>query len=80
LNSEYRLPNGESGWIVAVLAPTGIAAYLINGQTIHRFFKLPVAHGDSDLYWKLSTSNVKFMRPLVKNLKLMIIGIFNIKN
>ena len=29
--------HSSSGWIVVVLAPTGIAAYNINGQTLHRF-------------------------------------------
>jgi len=37
--------HSSSGWIVVVLAPTGIAAYNINGQTLHRFFKLPISHG-----------------------------------
>jgi len=30
---------------VAVLAPTGIAAYNVNGCTLHSFFSLPVQHG-----------------------------------
>lgn len=30
---------------VAIYAPTGIAAFNINGITIHRLLQLPVEHG-----------------------------------
>ena len=36
----------ELGKSVAVAAPTGIAAYNINGLTIHRIFHLPVEHDE----------------------------------
>lgn len=34
---------------VPVIAPTGIAALNVNGQTIHKFFKIPVI-GDNEIY------------------------------
>ena len=41
----YVFNPNEDGWIFAVLAPTGLAAFNVNGQTIHRFFKLPIFKG-----------------------------------
>ena len=85
LNSLYQDVNNPQGWIVAVLAPTGLAAYNINGLTIHRFFKLPI-FGNSDpqmirmgimngnQHWDLSADNLKLIRSLLPNLKLIIIG------
>lgn len=67
--------NNNDGWIVAVLAPTGIAAFNINGLTIHRFFKLPVFNDNEDKHWTLSDANLKIIRQFVKNLKLIIIGL-----
>ena len=57
-----------------MLAPTGLAAYNINGQTIHRFFKLPVFHEKSENHWPLSDNNLKLMRKLLPNLKTVIVG------
>jgi hypothetical protein len=75
LNSLYQNPLNPNGWVVAVLAPTGIAAYNINGTTIHRFFKLPIFFtGQSDKHWPLSDANIKLMRELLPDLKLIIIG------
>jgi hypothetical protein len=64
----------EQGWIVVVLAPTGLAAYNINGQTIHRFFKLPITNNEHDHYWPLSDENLKVIRHCVPNIKLIVIG------
>jgi ATP-dependent DNA helicase PIF1 len=76
LNSLYQNPN-EPGWIVVVLAPTGIAAYNVNGLTIHRFFKLPVfGNSDYDRHWPLSDHIIKTMRTILPRLKLIIIGEF----
>ena len=62
---------------MAVLASTGIAAYNINGITIHRFFKLPVfGNSDEDKHWDLSSDNLKDMRAILNNIKLIIIGKF----
>lgn len=77
LNHLYQNPANPQGWVVVVLAPTGIAAYNVNGMTIHRFFKLPVfGNSDADKHWDLSDENLKDLRYLLKNLKLIIIGIF----
>ena len=38
----------------ALCAPTGLAAYNINGVTVHRLFQLPVKHeGKTSPYWPL---------------------------
>jgi ATP-dependent DNA helicase PIF1 len=74
LNHLYQEPNNEQGWIVAVIAPTGLAAYSVNGVTMHRFFKLPVANNTNDEYWKLSDKEIKVMRECIPNIKLIIIG------
>jgi len=58
------------------LAPTGLAAFNIGGQTVHRFFKLPVFKNSKyDKHWQLSDSAVKILRQLLPNLKLIICGI-----
>ena len=69
--------SAEDEFIVAVLAPTGLAAFNVNGQTIHRFFKLPV----DNFYSKknkirkvFNKDDLKMMRIILKNLKLIIIG------
>jgi hypothetical protein len=61
-------------WSVAVLAPTGIAAFNINGLTIHRFFKLPVFNENQEKHWQLTDDALKIMRTYLPNLKLIIIG------
>ena len=71
VNKEYF-----DDWLVAVLAPTGMAAYNINGITIHRFFKLPIHHSGNEAFWELNPNNLKEIRLKTKNLKLIIIGIF----
>ena len=71
----YQDFDNPKGWIVAVLAPTGIAAYNIKGLTIHRFMKLPIFNNKQvEKYWKLSEDNLKLIRSLVPHLKLIIIG------
>jgi ATP-dependent DNA helicase PIF1 len=77
LNSIFQDKNsGTPGWIVVVLAPTGIAAYNVNGLTIHRFFKLPVfGNSDYDKHWPLSDGVLKTIRQILPNLKCVIIGI-----
>lgn len=70
----YQKENIDQGWLVAVLAPTGLAAFNVNGLTIHRFFKLPVFNDTGDQHWPLSDGNLKLIRALQPNLKLLIIG------
>ncbi len=75
LNHQYQDFQNPKGWIVAVLAPTGIAAYNVKGLTIHRFMKLPIFNQKQpDQYWKLSEDNLKLIRAIVPLLKLIIIG------
>ncbi|XP_044594803.1 uncharacterized protein LOC123272168 [Cotesia glomerata] len=45
-----------------VTAPTGIAAFNINGLTIHRVFQLPVKHGFTPSYTQLSDNVLKALR------------------
>ena len=58
---------------VAVTAPTGIAAFNINGLTIHRLLQLPVEHGKTPQYRPLSDDNLKVVRQRLRNLVLLII-------
>ena len=62
--------------LVAVLAPTGLAAYNINGMTIHSCFKLPVQHGTEQMYYELHDADIKTMRLVLSKVKLIIIGNF----
>ena len=75
LNLQFKDFDKPKGWIVAVLAPTGIAAYNVKGLTMHRFLKLPVFVGNQpEKYWKLNEENLKVIRALIPSLKLIIIG------
>ena len=58
---------------VAVTAPTGIAAFNINGLTIHRLLQLPVEHGKTPQYRPLSDESLKVVRQRLQNLILLII-------
>ncbi|XP_029661949.1 uncharacterized protein LOC115234770 [Formica exsecta] len=57
----------------AVTAPTGIAAFNIDGLTIHRLFQLPVEHGRTAKYTQLSDGVLKIIREKLKNVVLIII-------
>ena len=60
--------------ICAVAAPTGLAAYIINGVTVHRLFQLPIEHeGKTAGYWSLPKESQKVMRANLRRLKLLII-------
>ena len=75
--------NNKEEYTVVVLAPTGLAAFNINGLTIHRFFKLPVQNILSHRYKSrklLSKDDSKMMKRILKNLKLIIIGISRFLN
>ena len=58
---------------VAVAAPTGIAAFNINGLTIHRLLMLPVEHGKTAQYRPLSDDVLKIVRDKLHNVTLLII-------
>lgn len=51
----------------AVTAPTVIAAFNIDGFTIHRLFQLPVEHGHIAKYKQLSDIVLKTIRQVLKN-------------
>lgn len=71
IKAKYNDKN-EPEWTVVILAPTGIAAFNVNGVTIHRFFKLPVFKEKKND--QLSDQALKIIRMFVHNLKLIIIG------
>ena len=47
---------------VAIAAPTAIAAFNINGLTIHQSLQLPVEHGKNPQYCPLSDDSLKIVR------------------
>ncbi|XP_018374633.1 PREDICTED: uncharacterized protein LOC108768629 [Trachymyrmex cornetzi] len=59
--------------VIAISAPTGIAACNINGLTIHRMFQLPVTHESMAKYTHLSDMVLKTLREKLKNVELFII-------
>ena len=58
---------------VAVTAPTGLAAFNINGTTIHRLLSLPVEYGKPADYSRLQQEQLSVIRATLKDLKLVII-------
>ena len=58
---------------VAVAAPTGIAAFNIDGLTIHRLLMLPVEHGKTPQYRPLSDDVLKIVREKLRNVTLLVI-------
>ncbi|XP_036140477.1 uncharacterized protein LOC118644866 [Monomorium pharaonis] len=61
--------SGEGG----TAAPTGIAAFNINGLTIHRLLQLPVEHGSTPKYKQLADHVLKVLRADLKDVILFII-------
>ena len=58
----------------ALAAPTGLAAFNIDGVTVHRLFQLPIEHDSkTSSYWPLPKESLKMMRNSFKHLKLIII-------
>ncbi|XP_043275424.1 ATP-dependent DNA helicase PIF7-like [Venturia canescens] len=57
----------------AVTAPTGIAAFNIDGLTLHRLLQLPVEHNRTPKYRELSDAALKVIRDNFKNVDLIII-------
>lgn len=58
---------------VAVCAPTGIAAFNVDGLTIHRLLQLPVEHGGIPSYTKLNDETLKILRESLRNVALILI-------
>ncbi|EZA51322.1 DNA repair and recombination protein pif1, mitochondrial [Ooceraea biroi] len=57
----------------AVAAPTGIAAFNIDGLTVHRLLQLPVEHGHTPKYKLLSDHVLKVLRADLKDVVLFVI-------
>ena len=58
----------------ALAAPTGLAAFNIDGVTVHRLFQLPIEHDSkTSTYLALPKESLKVMRNGFKHLKLIII-------
>ncbi|XP_073978327.1 uncharacterized protein [Rhodnius prolixus] len=58
---------------VAITAPTGLAAYNVNGVTIYRLLSLPVEHQQTAEYNKLNVESCRAIRHVLKDMKLLII-------
>ncbi|KYN27890.1 DNA repair and recombination protein pif1, mitochondrial [Trachymyrmex cornetzi] len=61
------------GKTIAISAPTGIAAFNIDGLTIHRMFQLPVTNESTAKYTHLSDMVLKTLRDKFKTVELFII-------
>ena len=58
----------------ALAAPTGLAAFNIDGVTVHRLFQLPIEHDSkTSTYWSLPKESLKVMRNGFMHVKLIII-------
>jgi hypothetical protein len=70
--------NEAQGYQVAVVAPTGIAAYNISGQTAHSVFKLPIQKGNQlQSFFTEDDVGRKELREKWKHVKLVIIDEFS---
>ncbi|KAK2703339.1 hypothetical protein QYM36_018189 [Artemia franciscana] len=58
---------------VIVMAPTGLAAYSIKGETIHRCFSLPVDQAGTSKYSELYTEQLLTLRAILQKTHLFII-------
>ncbi|KAK2703244.1 hypothetical protein QYM36_018261 [Artemia franciscana] len=58
---------------VIVMAPTGLAAYSIKGETIHRCFSLPVDQAETSKYSELYTEQLLTPREILQKTHLFII-------
>ncbi|KYM98499.1 ATP-dependent DNA helicase PIF1 [Cyphomyrmex costatus] len=57
----------------AITAPTGMAAFNVNGLTAHRLFQLPVEHGRTPKYKPLADHVLKILRTDLKDVSLIVI-------
>ncbi|XP_014299180.2 uncharacterized protein LOC103578710 [Microplitis demolitor] len=73
INVIKRWIKEEMNQETVVTAPTGIAAFNINGLTVHRVFQLPVEHGFTPSYKQLPDSMLKVLRDQLQNVTLFII-------
>ena len=74
LVKEIWKDDASNDTICAVAAPTGPAAYNVDGVTVHQLFQLPIQHeGKTAGYWSLSKVTQKVMHTNLRSLKLIII-------
>ena len=58
----------------ALAAPTGLAAFNIDGVTVHRLFQLPIEHDfKTSIYWPLPKESLKIMQNGFRHVKLIVI-------
>jgi len=55
-----------------VTAPTGLAAFNVNGTTIHRILSLPIEHGKPANYGRLGQEQLLIIRQTLRGLRLLI--------
>lgn len=72
-NKLLRVGQGEDDIVVMVSAFTGVAAFNIEGHTLHSAFSLPVNQSKRDDYIRLSGEQLSSMRAKLGNLSLLII-------
>ena len=59
--------HSKCGIMCAIVAPTGIAAFNVDGLTIHRLFQLPIEHeGKTAGYWALNKEAQKRKKMTLK--------------
>ena len=64
----------SDGLTCAIAAPTGLAAFIIRGVTVHRLFLLPVEHDSKSAgYWSLPKGSHKVLKTLLRKVKLIVI-------
>ncbi len=62
------------GLTCAIAAPTGLAAFNVDGVAIHRLFQLPIEHeGKAAGYWSLPKASEKVMKTTLRQVKMIII-------
>ena len=53
-----------------IAAPTGLAAFIVGGITLHRLFQLPIEHASkATSYWPLPKPSQKVMRAALSDVK-----------
>jgi hypothetical protein len=73
LREQVERAHTGSKHVCLVLAPTGVAAFNIQGATLHRAFRLPVEHNEATEYKKLSCERLQELRREFKDVHFIII-------
>ena len=65
----------------AIVATTGLAAFIVGGLTIHRLFQLPIEHKDKTAgYWLLPKDTQKKLQTTFRPLKIIIDEVLMVSN